>query len=545
MNDCTTCQGIAGLSYAACVPLAKSMSSILTRKLLWRRSFVTATHPRHAFRKDSINSSVQHVAYAVRGEIPLKAAEYEKRLRLGDKLPFDSIVWTNIGNPQQQPMLGQEPITFWRQVAALTEYPQLLDMPASVRNSVFPSDVQERARELLKAFGSVGAYTGSKGVPLVRQHVSDFLQQRDGYAENIENIYLTAGASSGIFALLQILMRPNRDGLLIPMPQYPLYSASTALLNLTALTYRLDPQQHWEPSVADIKAKIDEARSKGIEPRVIVVINPGNPTGACMTRAEVVDIIKLAHRESLAIFADEVYQENTYKKERPFVPFRRVLMDLQNSPDAVEREMGSAVELVSFHSTSKGMVGECGRRGGFFVLNNMDAEVEAEINKVVSMSLCPPTQGQIGVDLMVRPPKPDEPSYGLWRHQIDTIYHTLQSRSQLIADNLNRLPGIYAEPAMGALYVLPRVHLPKSVSDRARQLGKKVDELYCLELLDETGICVVPGSGFSYEPEVLEDGSTYSCFRITVLAKETQAMVDRFMRFHRAFMEEHPLEPRS
>jgi len=93
---------------------------------------------------------------------------------------------------------------------------------------------------------------------------------------------------------------------------------------------------------------------------------------------------------------------------------------------------------------------------------------------------------------------------------------------------------------MGAMYVLPRVHLPKSVSDRARQLGKKVDELYCLELLEETGICVVPGSGFSYEPEVLEDGSTLSCFRITVLAKETQAMVDRFTRFHRAFMDKYP-----
>ena len=210
------------VSYRPRETLAESMSSFLSRKLLWRRSFVTATLPRHVFRKDTINSSVQYVAYAVRGEIPLKAAEYEKRLRLGDKLPFDSIVWTNIGNPQQQPMLGQEPITFWRQVAALTEYPQLLDMPAAVRDSMFPSDVQERAQELLKAFGSVGAYTASKGVPLVRQHVSDFLQQRDGYAENIENIYLTACASSGISALLQILMRPNRDGLLIPIPQYPL-----------------------------------------------------------------------------------------------------------------------------------------------------------------------------------------------------------------------------------------------------------------------------------------------------------------------------------
>ena len=121
------------------------------------------SRPRQTFRKDTINPSILEVEYAVRGEIPTKAAEYERRLETGEKLPFGSIVWTNIGNPQQQPMLGQEPITFWRQVASLTEYPHLLDLPAHVRDAMFPTDTQERARQLLDAFGSVGAYTASKG----------------------------------------------------------------------------------------------------------------------------------------------------------------------------------------------------------------------------------------------------------------------------------------------------------------------------------------------------------------------------------------------
>ena len=103
-----------------------------------RRTLLTMSRPRQTFRKDTINPSILEVEYAVRGEIPTKAAEYERRLETGEKLPFGSIVWTNIGNPQQQPMLGQEPITFWRQVASLTEYPQLLDLPAHVRDATFP-----------------------------------------------------------------------------------------------------------------------------------------------------------------------------------------------------------------------------------------------------------------------------------------------------------------------------------------------------------------------------------------------------------------------
>lgn len=514
-----------------------SLRCIRSKSTLVGRAFSSTTCPRRTFRKDTINPNVANVEYAVRGEIPTTAEQFEARLEQGEKLPFDSIVWTNIGNPQQQPMLGQEPLTFWRQVAALTEYPALLDMPTDVRDQIFPTDVQERARCLLAEFGSVGAYTGSKGVPLVRQHVSDFLLKRDGFDEEIENIYLTGGASSGISLLFQVLLRPQRDGLLIPIPQYPLYSATTALLDVASLDYKLNANEHWDPSLSGIKARIDEARSKGIDPRAIVVINPGNPTGACMTREQITHMIELAYREGLAIFADEVYQDNVYQHERPFVSFRQVLLDMGKSANAQEREISETVELVSLHSISKGMNGECGRRGGFFVLNNFDPEVEAQINKIASVGLCPPTQGQIGVDLMVCPPKPGEPSYELWHQQMQKIHHTLHEHSKLIAGTLDKLKGVQAEQAMGALYVFPRVSLPKSVSDKAKQLGKKVDEYYCLELLNETGICVVPGSGFGYEPEVQADGSTNSYFRTTLLAKETQAMVDRFTRFHQNFLQ--------
>ncbi|KAL4399168.1 alanine transaminase [Malassezia pachydermatis] len=487
---------------------------------------------------DTINPNVLKVHYAVRGEIPNKAAEFEQQLHEGKNLPFDSVVWTNIGNPQQQPNLGQEPLTFWRQVSALTEYPALLDMPAEARDAMFPADTQERARELLEAFGSVGAYTSSKGVPLVRRHVAEFLKERDGHDEDIHNIYLTAGASAGISLMFQVFFGSG-DGVLIPIPQYPLYSATLSLLNVEPMKYSLRSDHCWDPSDTDVRRQIDLAVKHGIKPRAIVVINPGNPTGSCMSKEQIYDVIKVAYEFDLAIFADEVYQVNIYQKERPFASFRKVLLDLRHSSDPTERDMSEKVELASLHSTSKGVAGECGRRGGFFVLNNFDADVEAQVNKMASIGLCPPTQGQIGVDLLVRPPKPGDPSYELYAKQIHNIHETLHQRSLLIAEKFNELEGVKADPAMGALYMFPRLHLPKAVADEAEKVGKKVDELYCMELLKETGICVVPGSGFGYTPRVLDDGSSYSYFRTTLLAKATDKFVERYVRFHKSFMERY------
>lgn len=486
--------------------------------------------------KETINPHALKVEYAVRGEMPIQAGKYQAELEAGKgDLPFDSIVWANIGNPQQQPNLAQPPLTFWRQVAALTEYPALLDAPAELRDAYFPTDVQQRARELLEAFGSVGAYTGSKGVALVRKHVAQFLQERDGYEEDIENIYLSTGASGGILILFQVFFRAGIDGVLVPIPQYPLYTAALSLFDLDALHYTLNPSEHWEPSVEDIDASIAAARDAGTTPRAIVVINPGNPTGACMSLEQIQAVIRKAYEEGLVIFADEVYQRNVYQDKYPFVSFRKALLDMAKSTDAEERAMSASVELVSLHSISKGMSGECGRRGGYFQLTNIDADVEAELNKLVSVSLCPPTQGQIGVDMLVCPPKEGEPSYPLWKEQTDTIYATLQHRAEKMADAFRKLPGVSVEPVMGAMYLFPQLHLSKAAWDKAADLGKKVDELYCRELLDATGICVVPGSGFGREPEQLDDGTSYSYFRTTVLAKATDEFIERYSTFHKQF----------
>lgn len=132
------------------------------------------------------------------------------------------MIFCNIGNPQA---LRQKPITFLRQILACVNYPELLKHP-----EIFPKDVIERAKHYIDNIpGGVGAYSHSKGVACVRQEVTEFLKKRDGYECDPENIYLTDGASSGVKSILNVLISNSSDGIMIPIPQYPLYSAAIEL----------------------------------------------------------------------------------------------------------------------------------------------------------------------------------------------------------------------------------------------------------------------------------------------------------------------------
>ena len=120
-----------------------------------------------------------------------------------------------------------------------------------------------------------------------------------------------------------------------------------------------------------------------------MVINPGNPTGASLSREDVNSVIEFAAEEKLVVMADEVYQTNVFIGE--FTSFKKGLRDLQAQNPGGKYDN---VELASLNSISKGMVGECGHRGGYFELVGFDEEVKAQIYKFVSIMLCPPVIGQ-------------------------------------------------------------------------------------------------------------------------------------------------------
>jgi alanine transaminase len=191
-----------------------------------------------------------------------------------------------------------------------------------------------------------------------------------------------------------------------------------------------------------MREAVHEARAKGQDVRAVVVINPGNPTGQCLSLQNMEDIVKMAYEEKLVLMADEVYQTNVFddEKDRPFYSFKKVIKSL-GEPYA------SNLECVSFHSLSKGQIGECGRRGGFFELINFGDDAVNQIYKLASIQLCPGLQGQIGIDLMVRPPKQGEESYEQYNDEVNTIHKTLRHRSNEIAEAFSKMEGVTCNKA--------------------------------------------------------------------------------------------------
>ncbi|KAH0580306.1 hypothetical protein H2248_001816 [Termitomyces sp. 'cryptogamus'] len=469
---------------------------------------------------DSLNPVVKNVEYAVRGELAIKAEAYRVKLKENDHgLPFDKVISSNIGNPQQKG-LDQPPITFTRQVAALTEWPAL----AELAPNAFPQDVIARAKELIDELGSVGAYSHSQGVPLIRNNVARFIEDRDGYPSSPNNIFLTAGASAGVSLLLSMLIASPNCGVLIPIPQYPLYTAALAQFNGRAVPYYLDESSGWSTSVASVEAAIEKASKEGTETKILVIINPGNPTGALLDEETQIKLVELCEKHSLVLLADEVYQDNLHQRDQyPFTSFKKVVMKTQ-----------SPIPLFSFHSISKGVFGECGRRGGYFECTNISEDIIAQIYKMVSVGLCPPLSGQIGVDCMIRPPKPGEESYPLWEKETNTIHESLASRTKIMAERLNSLPGVSCVDSPGALYLHPRITLSEKAVNAAREAGKEPDVFYALGLLDHTGICVTPGSGFGQK-----EGEWH--YRLTCLCPGTEEYVHKLAEYHREFVEKYGL----
>jgi len=275
---------------------------------------------------------------------------------------------------------------------------------------------------------------------LRRSGAEDSCPERDGYAADPERIFLTAGASAGVSNIMQLLISSPKTGVLIPIPQYPLYTATLALLSAKACPYYLKEKQDWATSIEDVKHSLHTAREEGTDVRAIVVINPGNPTGACLNVEHMQEIIKLAHSESLVVLADEVYQTNIFLPERPFTSFKKVMMDM-GQPYA------DSVELVSFHSTSKGQIGECGRRGGYFEIVNFDEKVEDQLYKLASAQLCAPVSGQIGLDIMVKPPKKSDASYEQYNKEIQGTQEELKRRSGILLEAFKKLEGVKCSDA--------------------------------------------------------------------------------------------------
>lgn len=463
----------------------------------------------------------------MRGELAIKAEQLRDKLKKDpSSLPFDDIIGCNIGNPQQ---LGQKPITFFRQVLSLLEYDEMLAKENEKQVlKMYPKDALERARQIYKSCdGAPGAYSHSKGVPAVRKHVAEFIKQRDGYSADPERIFLTNGASQGVQFVLQCLAQHAGVGIMIPIPQYPLYTATLALNDSVAVPYYLNEEEDWRMDIDHLTEQLNDAREEGIDVRALCVINPGNPTGNCLPVDNLEQIVEFCHKENLALLADEVYQVNTYLPHRPFVSFKKVL---QESPEPIK----NSLELFSFHSVSKGVIGECGKRGGYFECVNVSDEALEQIYKLASISLCPNVQGQIMVDLMVNPPKQGDVSFELYKKETEGIYESLKRRANKLVDAFNAMENVSCNKAEGAMYLFPNVELPIRAIQEAATLNKAPDTFYALKMLEATGVVMVPGSGFGQK-----EGTHH--FRSTFLPQEEKfdSFIEKIQNFHKDFMKKY------
>ncbi|XP_048371644.1 alanine aminotransferase 2 [Sphaerodactylus townsendi] len=472
---------------------------------------------------ESMNPQVKAVEYAVRGPIVMKAGEIEKELRKGIKKPFTEVIKANIGDAHA---MGQQPITFLRQVVALCTYPNLLDSPS------FPEDSKERARRILQGCGgnSLGSYSASQGVNCIREDVAAYIERRDGgVPADPDNIYLTTGASDGIATILKILVSgggKSRTGVMIPIPQYPLYSAVISELDAVQVNYYLDEANCWALNVNELRRSLEEAKAY-CNPKVLCIINPGNPTGQVQSRKCIEDVIHFAWEEKLFLLADEVYQDNVYSKSCQFSSFKKVLYEM--GPDYYNN-----VELASFHSTSKGYMGECGYRGGYMEVINLHPEIKGQLVKLLSVRLCPPVSGQAAMDIVVNPPVPGEESYTQFIKEKESVLNNLARKAKLAEDMFNQVPGIHCNPLQGAMYAFPRIFIPAKAIETAKVHKMAPDMFYCMKLLEETGICVVPGSGFGQRE------GTYH-FRMTILppVEKLKILLEKVKTFHIKFLEEY------
>jgi aspartate/methionine/tyrosine aminotransferase len=424
-------------------------------------------------------------------------------------------------------------MTYYRQVLSLVEDPSKLQRERQLkdlfeenpfgglrREDFIPDDVLAVSENIIRMMKTgMGAYTESKGVRFIREAVAEFIDNRDDYVRSggvradPEKIFLTSGASGGVKFVIDLLIAEKNDGIMIPIPQYPLYSASIKKAGGVQVNYYPDEDSGWAFNREVLEDALIKAREQGVNVKGIVVINPGNPTGAVLSEQSINEVIHFAKANQLVIIADEVYQENVYAGE--FISFAKAL------------GVGK-VPLFSLHSISKGYYGECGHRGGYLEVRNPPKVHGSNLDfldlllKQASVSLCSNTAGQVLTYLMVNPPAEGSPSYPRFIQEKRQILSDLSDKAAMIREAFTQMDGMECFGETGAMYLFPRLNkLPEGTTDFD----------YCMALLEETGLCTVNGSGFGQK-----EGTHH--LRIAFLPPKLllEKVLPRWIEFHNRYI---------
>ncbi len=329
--------------------------------------------------------------------------------------------------------------------------------------AVFGFDAPEEIQQdMIRNLPNSAGYSDSKGIFGARKAVMHETQKQGIKGVTLDDIYLGNGASELIVMATNGLLN-NGDELLLPAPDYPLWTAAVSLSGGTPVHYVCDEANGWMPSMDDIRAKITK-NTKGI-----VVINPNNPTGALYSDALLMDIVSLAREHDLIIFADEVYD--------------KVLYDgVKHTPIA---SLSDDVLTLTFNSLSKSYR-SCGYRAGWLVVSG-DKKPAADyiegLNMLSNMRLCANVPGQWAI----------QTALGGYQSINDLVGEggRLRKQRDLAYELITAIPGVTCVKPQAALYMFPRLD-PKVYPI-------KDDQQFFLELLQETKVMLVQGTGFNWK----------------------------------------------
>ncbi|KAJ8012164.1 hypothetical protein DPEC_G00065840 [Dallia pectoralis] len=291
------------------------------------------------------------------------------------------------------------------------------------------------------------------------------------------------------------------------------------------IPYYLEEEQGWALQVEGLHRALKDFKDV-CNPVALYVINPGNPTGHVQSKKTIEEVIRFAAEKRLVLLVDEVYQDCVFGKGSEFVSYRKVLSE-------IGPPLSQNVELASFHSVSKGFMGECGLRGGYVELVNLDPEVMSYAYTMFSADSCPTVTGQLALDLMVNPPRQGDPSYPVYVQEIQTIKTLIVQNMSRCLEVLNSMPDISCQPMMGGVFIFPRLHLPQKAINKANALGIQADLWYCNMLLEEAGVCVGPGCEFGQE-----EGTHHIRLCVLTPVDTMEEALQRLKNFHLHFLQE-------
>ena len=321
-----------------------------------------------------------------------------------------------------------------------------------------PEEIQQ---DMILHLPSSAGYSDSKGIFAARKAVMHYTQELGVQGVTLDDIYMGNGASDVISTAVNALLNEG-DELLIPAPDYPLWTAVTSLSGGVPVHYVCDEANGWMPSLDDIRSKIT-ARTRGI-----VVINPNNPTGVAYSRELLQGIVDIAREHGLVIFADEVYD--------------KVLYD--DTVHIALASLSTDVLTLTFNSLSKSYR-SCGYRAGWMVISGDKAAAKDYIEgltMLANIKLCANVPGQWAV----------QTALGGYQSINDLVKEggRLRRQRDLAYELITAIPGVSCVKPQAALYMFPRLD-PKiyPIAD---------DRQFFLEVLQETKVMLVQGTGFNW-----------------------------------------------